>query len=157
MTRKKKKDGLYHDPKTGRIMEHSGYSTRIYWSTDMLDFLRRHFPTTLNDELAGCIGVSHRTVTRKARELGLVKDAEWMRTITDEHRHLANAVASRMGHPGSIRKGEHRNPVGEFRPGHQLTPEQKAKQSKSIKRWYRTHPIEVKEKARKIWETRRRQ
>jgi hypothetical protein len=42
----KKKEGLYYDAKTGRTMEHQGYATRIYWSTAMLDYLRRHFPTT---------------------------------------------------------------------------------------------------------------
>lgn len=151
----RKKDGLYHDPKTGRTMQHEGYATRIHWSAAMLDYLRRHFPTTLNEELAGCIGVSPRTLVRKARELGLEKDPQWLSQIYEERRRMAHCAANRKGNPGCFKKGERRNPDGEFKPGHRLTPEQEQKRSESMRRWYRLHPAEARQKTAKMWETRR--
>lgn len=152
---KRKPDRIYLDPKTGRTMQHEGYATRIHWSTAMLDYLRRHFPTTTNEEMAGCIGVSPRTLVRKARELGLEKDPAWLSQIWNERRLMAQCVASRKGNPGCFKKGERRNPDGEFKPGHRLTPEQEQKRSESMRRWYRNHPDEVRQKAAKAWETRR--
>ena len=66
-TYQRKPDGARYHPAYDRIMEHQGYALRIYWSTSMLDYLRKHYPTTLNEELAGCLGVSQRTMIRKAR------------------------------------------------------------------------------------------
>jgi hypothetical protein len=51
----RKPQGVAYHPSRGRLMELKGYSLRIYWSPDMLDYLRRHYATTLNDELAGCL------------------------------------------------------------------------------------------------------
>ena len=62
----RKPEGTRYNPAYGRIMTHEGYATRIFWSKAMIDYLRRHFATTLNDELAGCLGVSRRTMIRKA-------------------------------------------------------------------------------------------
>lgn len=151
----RKKDGLYHDPTTGRTWEHQGYATRIHWNPNMLTFLRRHFATTLNEELADCLGVSPRTMIRKARELGLEKDPEWLRRVWDERRMLAHVVSKKKGYPGGFRKGERANPDGEFKPGEPRSEEMKRKQGDGMKRWYRLHPIEAKAKARKAWETRR--
>lgn len=152
----KKQDGIRYHPSYGRLMEHRGHSLRIYWNNQMLDYLRRHFPTMLNDELAGCLGVSSRTVVRKARELGLQKDPEWLAVIWAERRRLGQIISKRNGnYPGKFKKGEHRNPAGEFKTGHQLTDEQKAKRSESVRKYYRTHPHVAKAKALKAWETRR--
>lgn len=155
MAYEKVRDGIYYSRKAGRVVEHHGYSTRIFWSAQMLGYLRRHFATTLNDELAGCLGVSPRTLVRKARELGLEKDPAWLRSVWDERRRMAHAVASRKGHPGRFRKGRHYNPSGEFRPGHRLTDEQRRKQADGIRRWCRQHPAEVRERSRRIAESRR--
>lgn len=48
----------------------------------MISELKRYFPTTKNKELAELIGVSERTIVRKARELGLEKDAEWQKNMS---------------------------------------------------------------------------
>lgn len=122
----------------------------------MLDYLRRHFATTLNEELAGCIGVSQRTMIRKAHELGLRKDAEWLIAIWNERRKEANVVSRQKGYPGGFKKGQHANPDGEFKPGHRLTPEQAARQRDGMRRWYRLHPDEAKAKAEKTLNTRRK-
>lgn len=152
----RKKDGLYHDPATGRTWEHQGYATRIHWNPAMLTFLRRHYATTFNEELAQCLGVSPRTMIRKARELGLVKDPEWLRRIWDERRHMAHAVSKRKGYPGTYRKGERASPNTEFKPGHRLTDEQRARQSEGMKRYWRRHPEALKAKAAKAKATRQR-
>jgi len=82
----------------------------------MLDYLKANYATTLNEELGGCLGVSLRTVIRKARELGLSKDKEWLRKIWDERRMIAHIVSKTKGYPGSFQKGQHVSPATEFKP-----------------------------------------
>lgn len=149
------KQGIYYNPKVGRIVEHHHYATRIFWNTSMLDYLRRHFPTTLNEELAECLGVSPRTMIRKARELGLEKDPKWLHDVWEERRKLAHFISRSKGYPGGFKKGEHANPAGEFKKGRKPTDEELAKKSEQMKQWYRRHPIEARVKARKAWESRR--
>ena len=67
-------DGTFMHRTLGRLVEHKGYSTRIFWNGNMLSIMRRHYHNTLNRELAEMLGVSERSVTRKAREMGLEKD-----------------------------------------------------------------------------------
>lgn len=149
----KKPDGTRYHPSYGRIMEHRGYSLRIHWSTEMLDYLRRHFPTSLNEELAECLGVSMRTMVRKARELGLKKDPTWLHKVWDERRTMARVISKRKGYPGCFVKGQHS--CTEFKPGYIPSEESRAKRSESLKRWYLLNPLKAREKARKAWETRR--
>lgn len=151
----RKPDGIHYHPAFGRIMEHKGNTLRIYWSTAMLDYLRRHYPTTLNEELAGCIGVSQRTMIRKARELGLKKDSQWLSHIWEERRRLANIISKSKGYPGRFKKGERANPDGEFKKGRKPSQEEITKRIEQMKKWYSRHPIEAKQKAYKAWQTRR--
>lgn len=109
-------DGIRYHPRYDRIMEHRGYATRIFWNTDKLDYLRRHFSTTLNDELAACLGVSHRTMIRKARELGLHKEPGWLLRVWESNRRLAHASNRLYGNSGMFRKGEHHSLSTEFKP-----------------------------------------
>lgn len=102
--------------KFGRLVTREGTATRIFWNKDMLDYLRRHFPTTFNEELAGCIGVSVRTLIRKARELGLQKDPVWLSSVWEERRKWAHIESRRKGYPGHIQKGQHLSPETEFKP-----------------------------------------
>ena len=116
----------YHPKKPARTFFHQGlqrvvtrdsYATRIFWSKQMTDFLKTHFATTLNEELAGCLGVSIRTIVRKARELGLTKDKTWLDGIWDERRVMAHAESKRKGYPGTFKKGQHASPATEFKKG----------------------------------------
>jgi hypothetical protein len=150
MKYERKPDRVYYDAKTGRTMEHRGYSTRIFWSRQMIDDFRRDYPTTLNEELAGYFGVSVRTVVRKARELGLRKDSEWLAAIYDERRQLAHVRSKAMGYPGTFKKGQRPSPAMEFKPGHRLTDEQRQRQQEGLHRWVLTHPDKVSEKGRKV-------
>ncbi len=102
----------------------------------MLDYMRKHYPTTLNEELAGCLNVSIRTLTRKAREMNLEKDKEWLAAVWEERRQLANLASKRKGYPGRFKKGEHANPEGEYKKGHQESDEEKQKRISSLKRWW---------------------
>lgn len=152
----KVKDGIFFNEKLGRIVEHKGRSTRIHWSKDMLDFLRSNFAITLNDELAGCLGVSLRTMLRKARELGLQKDRRWLSGIWDERRHMAQCVVRRNGNSGQFKKGMRAYPDGEFKAGRVMSQEEKDFRSKIMKRWYLQNPAKAREKALKAWETRKK-
>ena len=95
--------------------DNNGRAFAIFWSKQMLDLLRQHFPTTLNDELAGMLGVSKSALARKARELELKKDPDWLHAVYEERRIMAHVVAKRLGYPGRIQKGEHRSPSTEFK------------------------------------------
>lgn len=152
---KKVKDGVFYNEKVGRIVEHRGYSTRIFWSTQMLDYLKRHYPTTTNEELAGCLGVSWRTLRRKARELGLQKDPQWLAGVWDTNRRMGHSSMKRNGNAGWFKKGEHANPDSEFKPGRKPTEEELVKKSEGLKKWYRFHYSQASEKALKAWVTRR--
>ena len=105
---------FYHEGMR-RLVTQDHYATRIFWSKQMIDDLKREYSTTLNEELAGVLGVSVRTMIRKARELGLSKDKQWLNGIYKSHLHMANASSSINGNAGRIKKGEHRSPATEFK------------------------------------------
>lgn len=152
----KVKDGIFYNDKVGRIVEHRGYSTRIFWNKQMLDYLRNNFATTLNEDLADWLGVHKRTMIRKARELGLEKDPQWLRGVHDGNRKLANQVARIKGHPGAIKPGEHRSLATEYKKGHQSSEETKAKHRASVIEWNRRHPDKVRQRIEKAANTRKR-
>lgn len=47
---------------------------RIIWTDEMITIVREQFPLTFNKELAAQLGVSWRSLIRKARELGIEKE-----------------------------------------------------------------------------------
>lgn len=71
----------------------------------MISYLQKHFPTTKNKELAEELGVSPRTMIRKAREMGLQKNPQWIQCVWDEHRLMAQAESKRKGYPGAFKPG----------------------------------------------------
>ena len=149
-------DGIRIDPVTGRKIEHRGLARRIFWDRRMLDDLKRLFATTKNEDLVDIIGVSLRTLIRKARELGLEKNAEWQHNNVMRHQKMASFEARRLGYPGHFKKGEHICPENEFKPGHIESEETKSKRVASMKKWYIKHPFAAKERGKKISETKRR-
>ena len=116
MSYQRKPDGVFYYANKGRLMEHRGCSTRIYWNGDMLSLLRREFPTTLNEELAGMLGVSQRTMIRKARELGLTKDPAWLERVWNERRFWAHVSAKKKGYPGCFKPGNEIGKEYRFKP-----------------------------------------
>ena len=143
-------DGVRQDQVTGRLMEHRGLARRIYWSTQMIDDLKRLYPTTKNEDMADILGVSVRTLIRKARELGIWKSPEWQHAITMKHQKMASFEHARLGHPSCFKKGEHYCPENEFKKGHQLSPEARAKQVEALRRWNRRNPLAARQRCAKL-------
>lgn len=151
----RKPEGVRYHPAYGRIMEHIGCTYRIYWNKDMLDYLRMHYHDTINEELAGCIGVSLSSLKRKARELGLKKDPSWNLQVKRQNMRIANAVCRRLGYPFGFKKGVHAYPKGEYKKGVPLSEDIILKRTESIRRWYKLYPRKASAKALKAWQTRR--
>jgi len=114
-----------------------GLKKRIYgiaWTPQMLKLLCDYFPTMFNRPLAKWIGVSRRTLIRKARELGLEKKPGFLEERRADINELASAGLKRTHKSGGrFKKGERNNPEGEFKKGHTESPETKAKRSASLK------------------------
>lgn len=108
----------FFHPTMGRIVVRDHYATRIFWNQQMLQFLKQNFATMLNSDLAEWLGVSMRTMIRKARKLGLEKDAAWLKGVWDERRRMAIASTKTNGNAGTFRKGVHASPETEFKKGH---------------------------------------
>lgn len=102
---RKIKDAIIMDKSTGRIIDKKGCARSIFWSKQMLDDLKRYYPTTTNEEMAGIVGVSKRTMNRKAAELGLKKDPEWIRKVMKQNSMLAVVTMRKEGNGGWFKKG----------------------------------------------------
>lgn len=121
-------------------LEKERHMTAVVWTPEMVKLLKSFYPTMMNRDLAKLLGVSMRTTIRKARELGLEKVPDFFELKREQ-------INARSGPKGptrtSFKKGEHRNPDGEFKPGHVPTPEQRAKASESLKRaWARKKALQ---------------
>jgi len=116
--------------KLGLKKDHYG----IVWTEEQLKLLRTYFPIMFNRPLAQWIGVSMRTLIRKARELGLEKKPGFLEERRRDIQRLAGE-AIRLSDNKSTRfkKGVRNNPAGEFKPGHVESPETKAKRIESLK------------------------
>lgn len=91
---------------------------KIEWTPDMLETLKKEFPTSYNAELSNALGVSPRSLIRKARELGLDKELGFL----DKRRPEIGAMA-KMARGTNVTKGQKgwSVPGGEayrFHPGH---------------------------------------
>lgn len=103
--RKKRGEGvMYVD---GRLSVCEAHSTSIYWTGNMISDLKRHYATTKNKELADLLGVSMRTINRKAKELGLVKDEAWMVEVATE-----NGIYGKVTKARKLKEIENRNNNG---------------------------------------------
>lgn len=116
--------------KIGLKKDHYG----IVWTDEQLKLLRTYFPTMFNRPLSKWIGVSMRTLIRKARELGLEKKEGFLQDRKRDIQRLAGDAIRRSDHKNTrFKKGERNNPAGEFKPGHRLSPEAEAKRVESLK------------------------
>lgn len=149
-------DGIRLNPKTGMFIVHQGLAHSIYWNKQMLDNLKRFFPTTKNDDLVDILGVSKRTLIRKARELGIEKDPEWQHTNTMRALKIAQVLNWSRDYPNRPPKGYHFNPEGEFKKGHTQSKEIVEKRTESLRLYYKNNPFEAKKRGKKISETKKR-
>lgn len=90
-------------PTTAPTKRSGNQGIKIEWTPAMLDELTRRFPTEFNKDIAASLGVSWRSVVRKARELGLEK-VENFHTITGKERGR-RAHAKRKHNPSQMGKG----------------------------------------------------
>ena len=104
----------------GRKYVKSTTKPKLYWSQSDIDILKRYFPTTNTQEVADMIGVGLMTVRRKARELGIVKNQQYRQGMRMKYMKMALLTTRVCGNNGSIRKGEHRGKVTEFKPRYTL-------------------------------------
>lgn len=102
---KRQPNGIRYNADTGRKILKQGYSRKIYWDGNMLSVLRRYFPNTRNEEVAEMLGVSPRTVVRKARELGIYKDPDFCKDMSRQAALLAYSKNKREGWKHLFPKG----------------------------------------------------
>lgn len=103
----------------------------IHWTDEMLRRIRAEFPVRFANDLSADLGVSIRSLIRKARELGLEKEPGFNDKNRDEIARRSKEGMRR--NPRKYEKGAHTNPAGEFKPGHKESPETKAKRIASLK------------------------
>ncbi len=110
----------------------------IVWTPQMLKLLKDFFPIMFNAPLAKWVGVSKRSLIRKARELGLEKRPGFLEDRREDIQHLAREGLKRSKKAqGRFKIGEHSNKAGEFKKGHVLSEEAKARQIAGLKRYWK--------------------
>ena len=83
---------------------------------EKIDYIAQYYATTANADIVKAIGVSERTIQRKAKALGLVKDSAYLHQVAiDGLREIdyRRLCGQKMGPP----KGLRCNPAGEFKKG----------------------------------------
>ena len=105
----------------------------LVWTPQMLTMLKALFAITFDDSLARCLGVSKRSLIRKARELGLEKEPGFIEKRQNEINRRISESAKRSTKTRTRFKKGHQNQATQFKPGHVETPEMKAKRIASYK------------------------
>lgn len=117
----------------------------IEWTPDKIKILCDYYPTMFNTVMAKWLGVSYRTLERKARALGLVKvanfnelKAESFSQIVSDGVKRAYAEGRKVSH---FKKGVRNNPQGEFPKGHKFDDAIEEERKEKIRRTYRKKKI----------------
>lgn len=117
----------------------------IVWTPNKLKILTDFFPIMFNKPLAKWLGVSQRTLNRKAKELGLEKQEGFLEKRKKDIQQLASEALKKVECKTRFKKGERFYPEGEFKKGHQESPETKEKRIASLKEsWRRRKEAQVK-------------
>jgi len=107
----------------------------------MLNLLRDFFPIMFNRTLAQWLGVSLRTLERKARELGLKKVDNFTQLRADDiSRNISDKVKKAYAEgrkTSTFKKGVRNNPGGEFKPGFKFSGEIEEKRKENIRRTFK--------------------
>lgn len=72
----------------------------IEWTSEMLEAVKNKFPVTFNKELAAELGVSWRTLVRKARELGIEKEPNFLEKRRKTITKMAQSARPENEHKG---------------------------------------------------------
>lgn len=106
----------------------------IEWTPRMLKLLNDFYPTMFNDALAKWLGVSIRTMTRKARELGLKKREDFHELKKDAIRQKQSEALKKVECATRFKKGHHASPATEFKKGQKMSPDILAKKAETIRK-----------------------
>lgn len=87
----------------------------IEWTPQRLKLLTDFFPIMFNDALAKWLGISIRTLTRKARELGLKKRDNFHELKKDKIRERQSEALKKVECATRFKKGQHASPATEFK------------------------------------------
>lgn len=91
-------------------------TVKIEFTDDQADWMRKHYPTTYNQECCDYLGVSMRTMIRFARSLGLTKDPDFVKSISHEHCKLMQSLNRGEGNAGKVNLIKY-GPRYQFRKG----------------------------------------
>ena len=104
------------------------------WTPEQLKILKEHYATMFNKPLAKWIGISMRTMQRKARELGLQKKPDFLIERKKDIVQLLSEAQKRSTKTSTrFKKGQRNNPSGEFKPGHKESAETRSKRIEALK------------------------
>ena len=117
-----------------------GKDPGIRWTPQMEKMVRDFYPTMFSKDLAKWIGVSHRSLIRKARELGVAKVEGF---LEKRRADINRRTGAKSANATSFRKGNQIGKEFRFEKGHQMTAEEKEKHHASMKRyWERRKKLE---------------
>lgn len=114
----------------------------IEWTPEKLKQLTDFFPIMFNDALAKWLGISVKTLTRKARELGLQKREDFRELKRDVWTQRQRDGLRKVECSTRIKKGQRLSPATEFKKGSRMSPESIAKRTET---WKRTKKRKEKE------------
>ena len=118
---------------------------RVEWTPQMLKMLTDFFPIMFNKTLCKWIGVSERTMARKASELGLKKVENFTELRKDEYSQKVSEAVKKAYADGrkvsQFKKGVRNNPQGEFKQGFKFEGEIEAERVGNIRRTFKKRKL----------------
>ncbi|MGN0091276.1 MAG: hypothetical protein ACI36Z_10050 [Alloprevotella sp.] len=81
----------------GRLYQVRGSKRCVIWTPQMEADMRRFFPTSSNEEMAGILGITISQVSFKANKMNLHKDREYMQVMLADHARRASAASNNKG------------------------------------------------------------
>lgn len=113
----------------------------IEWTPQMIKLVQDHYPTMFNKALALWVGVSIRSLERKAKELGVEKVKDFNTYKADGISRIISDGVKKAYAEGrkttQFQKGVRNNPNGEFKSGHRFEGEIEEKRLGRIRATHR--------------------
>ncbi len=87
--------GVFFDDSTGKLIDRRTPYPQPFWSENMLNILRRYYPISPTREVSELVGLSCKSVTKKAKQLGLSKSREYIQKMNAENGILGGIANKR--------------------------------------------------------------
>lgn len=107
---------------------------QIEWTPQKLKLLTDFYPIMFNEALAKWLGISIRTLSRKAKELGLKKRDDFRELKKEAWRQRQSEALKKVECATRFKKGQHPSPATEFKKGQKQSPAILAKRAETRKR-----------------------